>query len=169
MSKELCFGCLCAGHRSQDCDKRLTCRVCSQTHPSGLHIDKKDRANTNTKYSKEPVCNITASHKTCGHTGAGDDRCILSILPVQVKSIKGDRIINTYAFLILAVQPPFVQNILCKGSILLVGEPIFSYKLWDRKGLNQNQNQNVFIVIIPRYNEIRKQSPNQCSVDSVEK
>lgn len=32
---------------------------------------------------------------TCGHTGAG----ILSILPVNVKSVKGNKVIQTYAFL----------------------------------------------------------------------
>ncbi len=98
--KELCFSCLGAGHMSRNCDNRLTCKVCSQIHPSVLHIDKGDRGDTGTKPSKETVAgNITTSHKTCGHTGAGDDRCLLSILPVQVKSIKGDCIINTYAFL----------------------------------------------------------------------
>ena len=92
----LCFGCLCAGHLSRQCDKRLVCRVCGQNHPSVLHIDKRDIDRTNSWF-KEPV--TSASHQTCGHTGAGDDRCFLSILPVQVKSVKGDRIISTYAFL----------------------------------------------------------------------
>ena len=92
----LCFGCLCAGHLSRQCDKRLVCRVCGQNHPSVLHIDKRDKDRTNSWF-KEPV--TSASHKTCGHTGAGDDRCFLSILPVQVKSVKGDLIISTYAFL----------------------------------------------------------------------
>lgn len=34
-----------------------------------------------------------------GLTGAGDQDCKLPIVPVQVKSNKGSRIINTYAFL----------------------------------------------------------------------
>ena len=92
----LCFGCLCAGHLSRQCDKRLVCRVCGQNHPSVLHVDKRDKDRDNSWF-EEPV--TSASHQTCGHTGAGDDRCFLSILPVQVKSVKGDRIISTDAFL----------------------------------------------------------------------
>lgn len=37
--------------------------------------------------------------KTCGHTGAGRDSGLLSILPVQIKSVKGSHVIQTYAFL----------------------------------------------------------------------
>ncbi|XP_034093136.1 uncharacterized protein LOC117560379 [Gymnodraco acuticeps] len=37
--------------------------------------------------------------ETCGRTVAGNDGCILSIIPVQVKSTKGSEIIQTYAFL----------------------------------------------------------------------
>ena len=40
--KELCFGCLYAGHISRGCDKHLTCRICGKTHPSVLLIDKRD-------------------------------------------------------------------------------------------------------------------------------
>ncbi|KAK0139489.1 hypothetical protein N1851_023681 [Merluccius polli] len=92
----LCFGCFCAGHLSRQCDKRLVCRVCGQNHPSVLHVDKRDKDRADSRF-KEPV--TSASHQTCGHTGAGDGRCFLSILPVQVKSAKGDRVISTYAFL----------------------------------------------------------------------
>lgn len=38
--KELCFGCLSAGHMSHNCGKRLTCRICSQHHPTVLHVDR---------------------------------------------------------------------------------------------------------------------------------
>ena len=41
---------------------------------------------------------LTASRKTCGHTVAGRDCCLISNLPVQVKSIKVDQVIQTYAF-----------------------------------------------------------------------
>ncbi len=33
--KGICFGCLCVGHMSRDCDKRLTCAVCGQMHQKG--------------------------------------------------------------------------------------------------------------------------------------
>ncbi len=38
--KGICFACLCIGHRSKDCDKHLTYKVCSQKHPSILHINQ---------------------------------------------------------------------------------------------------------------------------------
>lgn len=34
-----------------------------------------------------------------GCTGAGDQDCTLSIFPVQLKSVKGDKVLQTYAFL----------------------------------------------------------------------
>ncbi len=99
--KGVCFGCFRIGHRSKDCDKCLTCKVCSQNHPSILHIHQKVRAsNTDSKQPKEPyVSSALVSLQTCGHTGAGNSDGILSILPVQVKSSKGGKIIQTYAFL----------------------------------------------------------------------
>ncbi len=84
------FACLCVGHMSHDCDRRLTCKVCGQTHPTVLHIKRQPMSETS---------NQTTPLKTCGHTGAGEDRCVLSILPVKVKSAKGNHIIKTYAFL----------------------------------------------------------------------
>ena len=41
-SKELCFGCLCKGHISKDCHKRLTCKTCGKLHPTSLHYNKMD-------------------------------------------------------------------------------------------------------------------------------
>lgn len=39
------------------------------------------------------------SSNACGHTGAGNSKCALSIIPVQVKSVKGNKISQTYALL----------------------------------------------------------------------
>lgn len=56
--KGVCFGCLYIGHRSKDCEKCLTHKVYSQTHPSILHINQQVRAsNTDqprSKQAKEP-------------------------------------------------------------------------------------------------------------------
>ena len=78
---------------SRDCERRMTCKVCGQTHPTVLHIKRQTTA-----WQQEPS-DHPSSLKTCGHTGAGEDRCVLSILPVKVKSAKGNHIIETYAFL----------------------------------------------------------------------
>ena len=89
--KGVCFACLCDGHMSRECERRLTCKVCGQTHPTVLHIKRQPAA---PEQKKQP-----ASFQTCGHTGAGKDGCALPILPVSVKSAKGNYIIQTYAFL----------------------------------------------------------------------
>ncbi len=96
--KELCFGCLSAGHMSRNCGKRLTCRICSQHHPTVLHVDR-NAANSGMASKESEARKFLGSAETCGHTGAGKDRCLLSILPVQVKASKGDQIVQTYAFL----------------------------------------------------------------------
>lgn len=99
VKKGICFGCLCIGHRSKDCNRCLTCNVCGQNHPSVLHITKKPVSSMDSEQSKETILVIPSSSETCGHTVAGKEDCILSILAVQVKSIRGDKIIQTYAFL----------------------------------------------------------------------
>lgn len=87
---------------SKDCKSRLICDVCNQNHPEILHNKQKDKEkqpeNTEQK-EKSTGCNAVLSPQTCAHTGAGDETCIFSIVPVQVKSHKGDRVLQTYAFL----------------------------------------------------------------------
>ena len=36
-SKRLCFSCLCSGHSSESCKRRIKCTLCSDFHPSSLH------------------------------------------------------------------------------------------------------------------------------------
>lgn len=105
----LCFGCLTKGHVSKDCKKRMTCGVCALKHPSMLHFEKQessskvnvleakvqDGAVIHSATSSTPVA---ANIETSAYTGAGDD-CILSIVPVRVKSKKGSKVVETYAFL----------------------------------------------------------------------
>lgn len=97
--KGICFACLCTGHMSKNCERRLTCKSCGKGHPKVLHI-KKERVHADSKQSKDPPSSgALLSPGTCGHTGAGKDDCVLSILPVKVKSSKGGKVIHTYAFL----------------------------------------------------------------------
>lgn len=100
--KGVCFGCLKIGHLSKDCKSCLTCDVCSQNHPEILHIEQKDKerkAEYTEQNGKSTGSNAVLSPQTCGHIGAGDETCIFSIVPVQVKSHKGDTVSQTYAFL----------------------------------------------------------------------
>ncbi len=69
--KGLCFGCLNTGHLSRNCERRITCKHCSQMHPSILHIGQKERGNQkDTRQLKRSTESCTTS-STCGHTGAG--------------------------------------------------------------------------------------------------
>lgn len=94
--KQLCFACLSTGHMSRVCEQRLKCKACSQTHPTVLHIKRQPPP---VEQSKEPTENKLTLQKTCGHAGAGVNYCALSILPVKIKAEKGNRIIETHAFL----------------------------------------------------------------------
>lgn len=91
--KGVCFGCLHTGHMRKDCGKRISCKVCYQKHPTVLLEERKEDDG-----SKEKSVSGTAV-STCGHTGAGGSNGILSILPVNVKCTKGNKVIQTYAFL----------------------------------------------------------------------
>lgn len=100
----LCFGCLIRGHVSKECKKRMTCSVCALKHPSMLHYAKQE-SSTNERTAEEKVQDGAATHptassmsvaaniETSAYTGAGDD-CILSIVPVQVKSKKGNKVVE---------------------------------------------------------------------------
>lgn len=103
-----CFVCLCVGHMSRDCEKRLTCQVCGQAHPTVVHIK---RQTTSMEQEREHPDSQSTSFKTCGHTGAGKEQCVLSILPVKVKASKGGHIVKTYAIGILAVQVTSAKKI----------------------------------------------------------
>ncbi|XP_030596228.1 uncharacterized protein LOC115787620 [Archocentrus centrarchus] len=95
--KGICFGCLCTGHISRECNKRLICEVCNQQHPTVLHIP---RTNVESEQTNKPTgVKPSTLPQACGHIGAGRNRGALSIIPVQVKSTKGSEVMQTYAFL----------------------------------------------------------------------
>lgn len=96
----LCFGCLVKGHLSRECRKKMTCEVCSLTHPSLLHFSIQDKG------TKEVMKGTTASvaavvpeeQETSACTGAGDS-CVLAIVPVRVKARKSNKAVEVYAFM----------------------------------------------------------------------
>lgn len=98
----VCFGCLCTGHISKDCRKRLSCETCGLRHPSMLHIHPEERGACPDKGKSNFECTVDSSLvavQTSGLTGAGEQNCKLAIVPVKVKSTKGQRTVETYAFL----------------------------------------------------------------------
>ena len=97
----VCFGCLCTGHISKECRKRLSCKTCGSRHPSWLHIHSKENGDPEKgrSNSDRAVDSALVEVQTGGLTGAGEQDCKLAIVPVKVKSSKGQRSVETYAFL----------------------------------------------------------------------
>ncbi len=95
----ICFGCLNAGHVSKECKNRLICRRCNQSHPSVLHIEQQVKREKQVEKQNDAIGNALVSPKACGHIGAGDQKCILSNVPVKVKAAKGSKVLEVYAFL----------------------------------------------------------------------
>ncbi|KAJ0002709.1 hypothetical protein NQD34_007858 [Periophthalmus magnuspinnatus] len=94
--KSACFRCLCTGHISKYCKKRILCLKCGLKHPTVLHKTNEPSAEQTQKSVKVSVDNTLVSS---GLTGAGEKTCKLPIVPVQVKAKKGSKVISTYAFL----------------------------------------------------------------------
>ena len=108
----ICFGCLVQGHMSNTCHKRLSCKDCKLKHPTVLHIGRRKRTEPETPETSqsETSSQASASPKACGRIGAGEEECVLSIVPVKVKSSKGNQIIQTYAFLDPGSSASFCTN-----------------------------------------------------------
>ncbi len=98
----VCFGCLCTGHISKECRKRLSCKTCGLRHPSMLHIHHKGKGADVEKGKSNLESSVGSSLvtvQTSGLTGAGEQDFKLAIVPVKVKSKRGQKIVETYAFL----------------------------------------------------------------------
>ncbi|KAL2102335.1 hypothetical protein ACEWY4_001503 [Coilia grayii] len=109
----MCFDCLVKGHMSNKCKKRLTCQTCQKRHPTVLHIHQQPvsqqrpsaQQTSLSGHAKQPAAltanssNPVAIAMSTKHTGAGASDCKLAIVPVKVKSVKGNNVIQTYAFL----------------------------------------------------------------------
>lgn len=103
-SKGLCFACLKHGHMSSSCTDKAQCQECARSHPTLLHITFKESKEETTKdkenKDEQAVTNaLVQASELCSVTGAGKEDCFLSIVPVQVKTQKGTKIVTTYAFL----------------------------------------------------------------------
>lgn len=94
--KGLCFGFLCKGHISKDCKGWLSCKICNRTHPSVLHINPPAKGE-DSRTTESPRINEGSSN-VCGRNRARNSICALSTLPVQVKSVKNNKVTRTCAF-----------------------------------------------------------------------
>ncbi len=60
----ICFACLKFGHLSKDCTNRQMCGMCSQKHPTILHISARDKA-----IEEKKVSNALVTLQTFAHIG----------------------------------------------------------------------------------------------------
>ncbi|KAL4008191.1 hypothetical protein ACER0C_002043 [Sarotherodon galilaeus] len=115
-AKGLCFACLTQGHLSKDCKKRSLCEYCSKRHPSMLHRTREEDSKADDCIQRNVSDIPTTSDEThisgrlCGATGAGKDIHVLSIVPVWVKLKKGNKLIETYAFMDNGSQATFCSE-----------------------------------------------------------
>lgn len=110
-AKGLCFSCLNPGHMSNTCSAKMTCQICTRLHPTLLHLKFKngvahkdrpeDELGKNEERPTESVVSgfVGTKATTNRATSAEAVGSILAIVPVQVKSNKGQRVTMTYAFL----------------------------------------------------------------------
>lgn len=156
--KGLCFGCLTQGHMGKDCKRRATCEICSKKHPSLLHSkrdENTDQVNIKPETSghSAPQDDVSAMSEVSAVTGAGGNNCILSIVPVHIKSKRGNTIVETYAFMDSGSSATFCSERLMrrlgvhgkKTQVLLrtMGQekPVSCFKLSDFevRGLTENK------------------------------
>lgn len=91
---------VCVLHTSAKiAEKRITFAKCGLKHPNILHIPQKEREKDSDRGERKPVVAVYSTPGSSGLTRAADHDCKLSIVPVQVKSHKGSKIVTTYAFL----------------------------------------------------------------------
>ncbi len=123
-SKGLCFGCLTKGHLSKMCKKRMECKECSQKHPDILHImeDHKGAKDVESSDKNISCAQVSLNHQSSNFSESAGDNCVLSIVPVKVKSGKSDRYVETYAFLDAGSTATFCTEELRK-KLNLKGKP----------------------------------------------
>lgn len=102
--KGLCFGCLVPGHLSKFCKRRIECKECALKHPDILHIIKEEGSvspeKKDARHGSEVSCaQVSILQESCSLMGAGEAECVLSIVPVKIKSKRSDKCVETYAFL----------------------------------------------------------------------
>lgn len=147
----------------KDCKKRATCEICSKKHPSLLHTKRDENTDQeNTKPEKEqgstsgnstPQEDASVKSEVSAVTGAGGSDCILSIVPVRIKSKRSNTTVETYAFMDSGSSAMFCSERLMrqlgvhgkKTQMLLrtMGQekPVSSYVLSDLEvcGLTENK------------------------------
>ncbi|KAK0147979.1 hypothetical protein N1851_012346 [Merluccius polli] len=107
----------------KDCKKRATCEIYSKKYPSLLHSKrdestdqenaKPEKGQSSTTHST-PQEDASAKSEVTAVTGAGGNYCILSIVPVRIKSKRSNTTIETYAFMDSGTSSTFCSESLMR-------------------------------------------------------
>lgn len=96
-TKGLCFGCLCEGHRSKQCEQKLKCTKCDKLHPSSLH-----RADYERKVSYEDISKKDENDETKRELNMktrDDGRIMCPAIPVTITNKTNGLKMHAYAAL----------------------------------------------------------------------
>ncbi|XDV45657.1 hypothetical protein PO909_013717 [Leuciscus waleckii] len=158
--KGLCFGCLVPGNLSKFCKRRIECKECALKHPDILHIIKEEGSVSPEKkdgrHGSEVSCaQVSILQESCSLTGAGEAECVLSIVPVKIKSKRSDKCVETYAFLDPGSTATFCTEDL-QRKLNIKGKPtriLLSTMGQDKHG---EHNIPVHVKKIPKRSDIQK-------------
>ncbi|KAJ8413975.1 hypothetical protein AAFF_G00065730 [Aldrovandia affinis] len=137
------------GHLSKFCRKRTECKECELKHPDILHKDKEDSAsqgkNSGAQEGEEASPQVPVTQEATCLTGAGENECVLSIIPVKIKSRKSDKHVETYALMDPGSTATFITEDLRK-KLNVKGKPtqiLLSTMNQDRPGGQKPMNSYV--------------------------
>ena len=104
--KHMCFACYGFNHTSKGCLRKRTCRKCSKSHPTALHLDnfqpnyqnnRSQHESGSATHSRADISH-TESTQTCYVTDINNTVVLHAIIPVRVSKQGCDQSITTYAF-----------------------------------------------------------------------
>ena len=159
-TKNLCFGCFKAGHRSANCPARLTCDTCHKPHPTLLHGAKPSKRNNKQgnprsqvqtpspedNNSSSPKVLAVANANVCNATSAADSTTSM-IVPVTLHhQDQPDLKVQTYALLDDGSDSTFVMESLLR-DIQVSGTEV-TLRLNTMYGENRIKTQRVDGLVV---------------------
>jgi hypothetical protein len=94
LRKGLCFSCMNGKHRSNECNRKQTCKTCNRMHPTMLHDPKwKQFETSDSQQTRASTSSSTSQEKdgadktrTCNSTGVASSSSFSTMVPVYVSA-----------------------------------------------------------------------------------
>ncbi|KAF6033314.1 hypothetical protein EB796_008380 [Bugula neritina] len=92
LKKGLCFSCMNGKHRSNECNRKQTCKICQRMHPTILRdpdwkqSEKPDRQQTQANAPSNTNKDGSDETKTCNATGVTSSSSFSTMVPVYVSA-----------------------------------------------------------------------------------